>query len=54
MTYVLSLSVPDAAVREQQLAALRQQVELVKDPVRLGPPRRPICHSTSRRPIGAT
>ncbi len=35
MTYVLSLSVPDAAVREQQLAALRQQVALVKDPARL-------------------
>jgi dienelactone hydrolase len=35
MTYVLSLSIPDPAVREQQLAVLKQQVELVKDPKRL-------------------
>jgi dienelactone hydrolase len=35
MTYILSLSVPDPAMREQQLAALKQQVELVKDPDRL-------------------
>ncbi|MGO8948362.1 MAG: alpha/beta fold hydrolase [Ktedonobacterales bacterium] len=35
MTYVLSLSIPDAAVRQQQLAALQKQVELVKDPTRL-------------------
>ncbi len=35
MTYVLSLSVPDAVVRQQQLAVLKQQVELVKDPNRL-------------------
>jgi dienelactone hydrolase len=35
MTYVLSLSLPDPAVRQQQLAALKQQVELVKDPQRL-------------------
>jgi uncharacterized protein len=35
MTYVLSLSVPDPVVRQQQLAALKQQVELVKDPKRL-------------------
>jgi dienelactone hydrolase len=35
MTYVLSLSVPDPAAREQQLAALKQQVALVKDPTRL-------------------
>lgn len=35
MTYVYSLSVPDATVREQQLAILRQQVALVKDPKRL-------------------
>jgi len=35
MTYVLSLSMPDPAVRQQQLAALKQQVELVKDPQRL-------------------
>jgi uncharacterized protein len=35
MTYVLSLSVPDPVVRQQQLAALKQQVELVKDPNRL-------------------
>ncbi len=35
MNYVLSLSIPDAAVRQQQLAALKQQVELVKDPRRL-------------------
>jgi dienelactone hydrolase len=35
MTYVLSLSMPDPAVRQQQLAILKQQVELVKDPNRL-------------------
>ncbi len=35
MTYVLSLSMPDPVVRQQQLAALKQQVELVKDPKRL-------------------
>lgn len=35
MTYVLSLSIPDLAVRQQQLAVLKQQVELVKDPDRL-------------------
>jgi dienelactone hydrolase len=35
MTYVLSLSVPDPVVRQQQLAALKHQVELVKDPKRL-------------------
>jgi dienelactone hydrolase len=35
MTYVLSLSMPDPVVRQQQLAVLKQQVELVKDPTRL-------------------
>src|SRR6266566_2249584 len=35
MTYVLSLSVPDPVVRQQQLAVLKQQVELVKDVNRL-------------------
>jgi uncharacterized protein len=35
MSYVLSLSVPDPAVRQQQLAVLKTQVELVKDPNRL-------------------
>ena len=35
MTYVLSLSIPDPAVRQQQLAVLKQQVELVKDSNRL-------------------
>jgi len=35
MTYVLSLNVPDPVARQQQLAALKQQVELVKDPTRL-------------------
>jgi dienelactone hydrolase len=35
MTYVLSLSVPDPVARQQQLEALKQQVELVKDPKRL-------------------
>jgi dienelactone hydrolase len=35
MTYVLSLSVPDPEVRQQQLAVLKQQVKLVKDPNRL-------------------
>jgi dienelactone hydrolase len=35
MTYILSLSIPDPAVREQQLEKLKQQVELVKDPKRL-------------------
>jgi len=35
MTYVLSLGMPDPAVREQQLAVLKKQVELVKDPKRL-------------------
>jgi dienelactone hydrolase len=35
MTYVLSLSMPDPEVRQQQLAVLKQQVELVKDPQRL-------------------
>ena len=33
--YILSLSGPDPAVRQQQLTALRQQVELTKDPERL-------------------
>ncbi len=35
MTYVLSLSMPNAVVRQQQLAALKQQVGLVKDARRL-------------------
>jgi fermentation-respiration switch protein FrsA (DUF1100 family) len=35
MTYVLSLSTPDPVVRQQQLAVVKQQVELVKDPKRL-------------------
>jgi dienelactone hydrolase len=35
MTYVLSLSVPDPEVRQQQLAVLKKQVELVKDANRL-------------------
>lgn len=35
MTYVLSLSMPDPAVRQQQLAAIKKQVELIKDPERL-------------------
>src|SRR5229473_4692330 len=35
MTYVLSLSMPDPAVRQQQLAVVKKQVELVKDPKRL-------------------
>ena len=35
MTYVLSLSMPDPVVRQQQLATLKQQIELVKDPQRL-------------------
>ena len=35
MNYIVSLSVPDPAAREQQLAALKKQVELVKDPQRL-------------------
>jgi dienelactone hydrolase len=35
MTYVLSLTIPDPAVRQQQLTVLKQQVELVKDPNRL-------------------
>lgn len=35
MTYVLSLSMPDPMVRQQQLAVLKKQVELVKDPNRL-------------------
>lgn len=35
MTYVLSLSIPDPEVRQQQLAVIKQQVELVKDPERL-------------------
>ena len=35
MTYVLSLTMPDPVVQQQQLAALKQQVELVKDPKRL-------------------
>src|SRR5438132_519402 len=35
MTYVLSLSMPDPVVRQQQLAVLKKQVELVKDPNRL-------------------
>lgn len=35
MSYVLSLSVPDPVVREQQLAVLKKQVELVKDSNRL-------------------
>jgi len=35
MTYVLSLSISDPVARQQQLAALKKQVELVKDPNRL-------------------
>jgi hypothetical protein len=35
MTDVLSLSIHDPVVRQQQLAVLKQQVELVKDPKRL-------------------
>jgi len=35
MTYVLSLSMPDPVVRQQQLALLKKQVELIKDPDRL-------------------
>jgi dienelactone hydrolase len=35
MTYVLSLSMPDPAVRQQQLAVVKKQVELIKDPKRL-------------------
>src|SRR6266700_2239715 len=35
MTSVLSLSIPDPVARQQQLAVLKQQVELVKDPKRL-------------------
>ena len=35
ITYVLSLSMPDPVVRQQQLAVLKQQVELVKNPRRL-------------------
>ena len=35
MTYILSLSVSDPVAREQQLAALKKQVKLVKDPSRL-------------------
>ena len=35
MSYVLSLSVSDAAAREQQLAVIKKQVELVKDSNRL-------------------
>ncbi len=35
MTYVLSLSMPDPVVRQQQLALLKKQVELIKDPNRL-------------------
>ena len=35
MTYVLSLSIPDPTVLQQQLTVLKKQVELVKDPNRL-------------------
>jgi dienelactone hydrolase len=35
VTYVLSLSMPDPVVRQQQLAVIKKQVELVKDPKRL-------------------
>jgi dienelactone hydrolase len=35
MTYVLSLSMPDPAALQQQLAVLKKQVELVKDASRL-------------------
>jgi dienelactone hydrolase len=35
MNYILSLTVPDPTVREKQLAAIKKQVELVKDPNRL-------------------
>jgi dienelactone hydrolase len=35
MTYVLSLSIPDPTVLQQQLETLKKQVELVKDPERL-------------------
>ncbi len=35
MNYILSLSIPDPVVREQQLAVLKKQVALIKDPERL-------------------
>ena len=35
MNYILSLSIPDPEAREQQLATLKKQVELVKDANRL-------------------
>jgi dienelactone hydrolase len=35
MTYLLSLSIPDPLVRQQQLAVIKKQVDLVKDPRRL-------------------
>ncbi|HLW02219.1 MAG TPA: alpha/beta fold hydrolase [Ktedonobacterales bacterium] len=35
MDYILSVTVPDPAMRQQQLATLQKQVELVKDPNRL-------------------
>jgi len=35
MTYVLSLSIPDPVARQQQLAVIEKQVDLVKDPERL-------------------
>ena len=35
VTYVLSLSVPDPVARQQQLAGVIKQVELIKDPDRL-------------------
>jgi dienelactone hydrolase len=35
MTYVLSLSMPDPVMRQQQLAVVKQQVALIKDPNRL-------------------
>jgi uncharacterized protein len=35
MTYLLSLSMPDPVLRQQQLAVIKKQVDLVKDPIRL-------------------
>ena len=47
MNYVLSLSMPDPVVRQQQLAARQKQVALVKDPKRLPTAAATDCHSSS-------
>ena len=54
MTYVLSLSMPDPVVRQQQLAVLKNKWRWSKIPSACRQPPRPTCRSTSRLPTGST